>query len=84
MTATVIKNIPPEIAYPLQKLVHGRLRARGPREHDGRKYWQSLPRKYATRFTLYTNNDWPKSYLKFAGIREDGKVRLTFNQEDKQ
>ena len=84
MTAMVIKNIPPECAYPLQKAVHGALRARGPRTHDGRRYWQDLPTKYAQRFTLYTSYDYPKNYLKFAGIRDDGKVRLTFNQADKQ
>ena len=84
MTAMIIKNIPPELAYPIQKILHGRLRARGPRTHDGRRYWQELPRKYAQRFTLYTSHDHPKNYLKFSGIRQDGKVRLTFNQADKQ
>ena len=84
MTAMIIKNIPKECAYPLQRLFHGALRGRGPRVHNGRRYFQDLPVELAERFTLYTSYQWPKNYLNFAGINEEGKVRLTFNQADKQ
>ena len=84
MKAMVIKNIPVELALPLQKVMHGRLRARGPRIHKDQRYFRDLPRKYANRFTLYTSYNYPKDYLNFAGVRGDGKVRLTFNQADKQ
>lgn len=84
MTSIAIKNIPKELAHPMQKVIRGTLRGRGPRIHNGRRHYQDLPKRLSDRFTLYTSYGYPRQYLNFSGINEDGKVRLTYNQADKK
>lgn len=90
MTSIVIRNIPANGILPPLVRAHltqrfpaltTRFRGRGPREHGGRKYHESLPLNLAERVSLYIDSPgaaaYPKAYFDFVGWdRGKGKPRL--------
>ena len=83
--STAIRNIPKNEADLIKRTLSGTLRGRGPRKPfyeklGGRaKSWQSIPKEYAQRFTLYDNYSYPRTYFDYVGI-DDNKIRIRYNQ----
>ena len=82
--STVVRLIPAAIVQEVRaKLGGGYLRPRGARIHNGRRYFQDLPREYAERYSLYNTywNNRGRQYMDYVGM-EGAKVRLRYNQRE--
>ena len=77
----VVRNIPPENVTKVRQVFGGgRIRARGKRVINGRRYFQDLPAEYAERFSLYVGRGncyvSPYDYCDLVGFDPDGRVRV--------
>lgn len=82
--STVVRHIPANDAQTVREhLGGGRLRARGARVHNGRRYFQDLPPKLAQRFSLYNNYGFSRGRQYMDYVCFDGeKIRLRYNQAE--
>lgn len=80
---SVVRNIPKVEVHEVRKrLLGGTLRGRGPRLHNGRRYYLYLPIAFAERFTLYPDFKWDRQYFDYVGTDNSGKIHLRFNQAE--
>ena len=74
----VVRNIPKDNAKSVRlALGGGKLRGRGKRVHNGKRYFQDLPPNLSERFSLYCGSyHYPHTQTDFLRIDNGGKIRL--------
>ena len=81
--SNIFRHIPKEDVQAVsERLGGGTLRGRGPRVHDGRRYFQSLPKSLSERFTLYQGYQYHRQYFDYAGVDDYGRVHIRYNQAE--